>query len=316
MKTKIHLQSVFILCLLVAVSCDKESAFENFQRISFVKHDYNTVIDTVAEKFLPSGDIFSVLTYSDSTLNFEYDIDYNNQSIHRKEVILPSGLIWVQSTINEEPVLRLDSLNNIEMQIFANSIKPAVEEKDEYPVFKDIDSVGYYLNPRKKLCLHSELPENFGRMNLNWFDGYSLIRFKNGRNISGFQGLELSVPYGKSTLKNSGVGIMAFRKSQIDSIAALQSGNPMQPYYLFQDESQSFEIVDNGKGYYSMVFYGNIDHQNKPAGWLQIGTEKFQLPRLNGNTSPAEGEVYECLFYETGQVGLYGFTIKTHQLYR
>jgi len=316
MKTKIALNIIMLIAVSTIVSCDKESGYENFQRMRFVYQDYYAKIDADAEKFLPSGDRYSILSYSDSALNFEFDIDFNIQSVHDKEIVLPDWLPWKKFSLNEQPALGLEWDDNVEVQNFASSIRPVVSEKQEYPIYKRNDGGNYYISPRKRLCLDAGLPRNFGSYQTSDFDGYSLVRLKPGRDYGGHKGVIIQFPGYGGALKSSGVGIMAFRKSQIDSIASLQSGTPLQPFYLFQDESQSFEIVDNGKGYYSMVFYGNIDHQNKPAGWLQIGTEKFQLPRLNGNNSPAEGEVYECLFDDNGWVGFYGFNIKTHRIYR
>lgn len=307
-----------IIATIALSSCETENKYENFQRLRFVYHDYNAKIDADAEKFLPSGDRYSVLTYSDSALNFEFDIDFNAQSIHEKEAILPDWLTWTKSTVgSDEPILVLD-LDNVENQNFAASVKTKVEEKQEYPIFKRNDGTNYYISPRKRLCLDSYLPRNYGSREVTEFSflGTSLVRCKIGRNYVGYKGEVIAVPIAGGALKASGVGVLTFRKSQIDSIAALQGGNPIQPYYLLQDESQSFEIFDNGKGYYSLVFYGNIDHHNKPAGWLQIGSEKIQLTRFKGSQSRAEGEVYEVVFI--GGIGGIGgsFYIKTHQLYR
>jgi len=313
-----HLRLIALLftALLTLWSCETENKYENFQRFRFVYHDYNAKIDADAEKFLPSGDRYSVLTYSDSALNFEYDIDFNTQSIHEKEVILPDWLTWTKSTVgSEEPVLVLD-WDNVENQTFANSVDPVVEEKQEYPIYKRTDGSNYYISPRKRLCLVRYLPRNGGKIPLGLPHlGTSLTRCKIGRDYLGYNGEVIAVPEFGGALKRSGVGVLSFRKSQIDSIASIQSTDPIQPYYLFQDQSQSFEILDNGQGYYSLVFFGNIDHRNKPAGWLQVGNEKFQLPRFNG-TAGAEGEIYELIFKETGATGMYGFVINTQRLYR
>jgi hypothetical protein len=304
-----------IIATIALSSCETENKYENFQRLRFVYHDYNAKIDADAEKFLPSGDRYSVLTYSDSALNFEFDIDFNAQSIHEKEAILPDWLTWTKSTVgSDEPVLVLD-WDNVDNQNFAASIKPIVVEKQEYPILKRNDGTNYYISPRKRLCLDSYLPGAYGAYGTREVSelgilNNSLVRCKIGRNYVGYKGEGLAVPIAGGALKASGVGVLTFRKSQIDSIASLQGGNPIQPYYLLQDESQSYEISDNGKGYYSLVFYGNTDHQNKPAGWLQVGNEKFQLPRFNGNFSRAKGEIYEVVFTESS---LY---LKTHQLYR
>lgn len=315
MKTKIALNLIILIAISTIVSCDKESGYENFQRMRFVYHDYNAKIDADAEKFLPSGDRYSILTYSDSALNCEFDIDYNTQSIHEKEVILPDWLTWTKSSIGSddspEPVLVLD-WDNEENQNFANSVKFIVEEKQEYPIFKRNDGTNYYISPRKRLCIDSYLPRGYGSREVTELGelGNSLKRLKIGTNYSGYKGEVVSVPIAGGALKVSGVGILSLRKSQIDSIATLQGANSIQPYYLLQDESQSFEMLDNGKGYYSLVFYGNIDHHNKPAGWLQIGSEKFQLMRFKGSSSRAEGEVYEVVFNGGS------YYLKTHQLYR
>lgn len=315
-----HLRPIAIsfTALLTLWSCETENKYENFQRLRFVYHDYNAKIDADAEKFLPSGDRYSVLTFSDSALNFEFDIDFNAQSIHKKEVILPDWLTWTKSVVgSEEPILVLD-WDNVENQNFAASIKPRVEEKQENPIFKRNDGTNYYISPRKRLCLDRNIPRNYGASEVSALNhlGSSLVRCKIGRDYVGYIGEVVALPSSGGALKSSGVGVLSFRKGQIDSIASIQSVDPIQPYYLFQDESQSFEILDNGKGYYSLVFYGNIDHQNKPAGWLQVGNEKFQLPRFNGNSSGAEGEIYELIFKETGATGMYGFVINTQRLYR
>lgn len=307
--------SLTIIATLTIWSCETENKYENFQRLRFVYNDYNAKIDADAEKYLPSGDRYSILTYSDSALNFEFDIDFNAQSVYEKEVILPDWLTWTRGSIGsddiQEPVLLLD-WDNVENQNFANSVKLKVEEKQEYPIFKRNDGTNYYISPRKRLCLDSYLPRNYGAREITESShiGSSLMRLKIGTNYSGYKGEIVNVPIAGGALKVSGVGVLSFRKSQIDSIASLQGGNPIQPYYLLQDESQSYAIEDNGKGYYSLVFYGNIDHHNKPAGWLQIGSEKIQLTRFKGSQSRAEGEVYEVVFNSSS------FFIVTHQLYR
>lgn len=313
-----HLRLIALLftALLTLWSCETENKYENFQRLRFVYHDYNAKIDADAEKFLPSGDRYSVLTFSDSALNFEFNIDFNAQSIYDKEAVLPEWLTWKKVNNETARFLMLD-WENVENQTFANSVNPIVEEKQEYPIYQRTDGSNYYISPRKRLCLDAYLPRNGGKRELGLDHlGPSLTRYKIGTSYDVFKGEIIAAPIGGGTLKNSGVGVLSFRKSQIDSIASIEGIDPIQPYYLFQDQSQSFEILDNGQGYYSLVFYGNIDHYGKPAGWLQIGSKQFQLPRLKGNNSYAIGEIYELIFKETGAVGMYGFVINTQRLYR
>lgn len=277
-----------------------------------VQHSYSLdIFEQSARKYMPNDIEFSILNLSDSLTGLNVDFDVNNSPSVVLKIDYPDGLVWEESAYGDLGYPYL-GLNQQSLQLWYDHFKPKVKENDEIEVKIDLDGVPYHISPRKKFCVSKQHSyrhlSNFIDLSIN-----SPKRLPVDSDINQFV-----VPISNSQMDQEFYqGVLSVKKSFIDSICTFNNEPSTIPEYLLQDETESYSMTLNDEGYYSLIFqqYAYGGTQYKSAGWLKVGTSKFQLPKFNGQQY-VWGRIYECRFYSDLQQNESGVLLFPHQLFR